>query len=194
MFVHDVSATVSVQFVLVPLPHGTYVMGTIVPFVRRTVPPPPVVHLPPEQRLPDGHTLPHEPQFALSLSESTQYAPASPLQSVCVPPHALVHVPATHESSGFEHGFPHAPQFALSVCKSAQYAAPPSPPHCVCDPLYVFWQTPLTQICPLVHALPHWPQLLSSAASVAQYGAPASPPHSVSPLLLSPHVPLHCAP
>jgi hypothetical protein len=33
----------------------------------RTVPPPPVVHFPPEHKWFDGHTLPHEPQFALSL-------------------------------------------------------------------------------------------------------------------------------
>jgi hypothetical protein len=85
MLVHDVSAVGSVQFVLVPLPHGTNVTGEIVPFVKRTVPPPAVVHLPPEQRgLFVGQTLPHDPQFALSLSESMQYEPASPpLQRSC---------------------------------------------------------------------------------------------------------------
>jgi hypothetical protein len=99
-----------------------------------------------------------------------------------------------HESSAFEHGLPHVPQFALSFCKSAQYAAPPSPPHSVWLLVHVAWHAPFTQICPLVQTFPHWPQLLSSAASVAQYGVPASGVQSVSPLLLSPHVPLHCPP
>jgi len=77
----------------------------------------------------DGQTLPHVPQFVLSLNVSAQNGvPPSRPHFVCVWRQLLVQTPAEQTSSAL-HTVPHAPQFALSVCVSVQYGEPASGVH-----------------------------------------------------------------
>jgi hypothetical protein len=71
-------------------------------------------------------TLPHDPQFALSVFVFAQYGePVSPPQNVWPLLQLFEHVPLT-QTSCVVHVFPHVPQFALSVFVLAQYGEPAS--------------------------------------------------------------------
>ncbi len=138
----------------------------------------PSEHVPPWQiGLFEGQTLPHVPQFVLSVVVSAQNGvpPSSP-HAVCVGKQLLVQTPAEHTSS-VGHVVPHAPQFALSVWMSVQYGEPASGVHFVCEDVHEPTHAPLEQSSPGLHALPHAPQLPSSVLKFAQYAAP--PPSGV---------------
>ena len=83
--------------------------------------------MPPEQRgWLFGQTLPHPPQFELSLFGSMQYGcdappsvPASGKHSICVERHVFAHFPPAQTWSP-SHALPQVPQFLLSVPVVAQ--------------------------------------------------------------------------
>jgi hypothetical protein len=84
------------------------------------------VHIPPLQVAPDGHALPHVPQWEVSVWRSTHAL----LQSVSIAPASLplqltLHRPALHTGvpDVAEHALPHTPQLAGSLCTAVH--APP---------------------------------------------------------------------
>jgi hypothetical protein len=72
-----------------------------------------VLHVPLTQKAPTGHAFPQPPQFATSVSTSTQL----PLQLFVSGPHT--HCPIW-QTAPVPHAFPHPPQFAGSVVVSVQ--------------------------------------------------------------------------
>ena len=140
-------------------------------------------HLPPTHSgVLDGQTLPHVPQFALSLSRSAQKgAPPSCVQTVWPCEHCDAQPPSLQNWRLPEHAVPHAPQFALSVERFAQYAAaPPSVLHSVCAVLHALTHWPPEQNSWTPHVRPHEPQFALSVCVLVQYGAPPSGVHFVS--------------
>jgi hypothetical protein len=72
---------------------------------------------PPEHTWSVVHTVPHPPQFALSVSSLAQYDPPGPLspkeQRASPAPQVVEHF-AFEQAIPAPHATPHAPQFALS--------------------------------------------------------------------------------
>ena len=143
-----------------------------------------LLHLPPVQiGFAPEHTVPHLPQFWLSLCVSAQYGvPPSGVQTACCDVHCEAQPPSEHAVSGPEQTVPHAPQFALSVETFAQYAVvPPSPlVHSVWSTLHELTQLPFEQSSCTPHALPHVPQFALSVFVFVQNGTPPSGVHFVS--------------
>jgi hypothetical protein len=85
------------------------------------------------------HTLPHDPQFAESLVVSTHVAPASPVQSISLPGHAVTHMLLAHVCPA-AHLLPHMPQLFGSTFVSKQEL-----PHIVVPPPHVSAHVPCEQ-------------------------------------------------
>jgi hypothetical protein len=83
-------------------------------------------HAPPEHTCPEGHVVPHAPQFVLLVLVLTHM----PLHTTWPVGQLSPQTPAAHTWS-LVHALPHAPQFAGSVIVSTH--VPPSAPHDVCD-------------------------------------------------------------
>jgi hypothetical protein len=130
-------------------------------------------HVPAVHTWPASQTLPHMPQFALSVLVFAQYGtPPSGVHSASPPPssppHSIAHLPAVH-TSPTEHVLPHVPQLALSVCVLAQVplgqTTIPGPQlglHC-----------PPEHAWPAGHALPQPPQLALSVWGFVHNPVPA---------------------
>jgi hypothetical protein len=108
---------------------------------------------PPEQLLPVGHTVPHEPQFVGSVNGSTQALPQVIL------PAPQTHEPLTHEPA--PQLCPQVPQFAGSDATSAQplkhLTLPPAHEH-----------APPEHASPVLQLLPQPPQFAGSDERSAQ--------------------------
>lgn len=126
---------------------------------ERTIGGPPPAHLagagptetagtqePPEQPLPAGQTVPHPPQFELSLRRLT-HVPAQAVRG----DGQLVVQPLERQTWPLVHVVPHIPQFFGSTVVSVQ-----TPPHSVSWVGHA--QLPAAQYSPPVQITPHPPQ------------------------------------
>jgi hypothetical protein len=133
------------------------------------------MHEPPTQLCPCPQVFPQDPQFALSVCVSAQYAlppaPPSEVQSVSFDPQVLPQTPAEQTCQEAQ-AFPQPPQFAGSRLVSTQLC-----PHCVVPPPQESAQVPCEQTVPAPQAMPHTPQLAGSFAVFVHVD-----PHMLCPL------------
>ena len=129
-------------------------------------------HVPLTHETPPGQTVPHDPQFRLSVAVFV-HAVMDPkgvfvVHEVSLPLHML-HAPLTQLSMLGGQTFPQAPQLLESVCVSVHV-----PLHTVSPVEQV--QLPPLHVAPAPHWLLHLPQLLLSACTSTQ----ELPLHAVS--------------
>jgi hypothetical protein len=114
------------------------------------MPPLKQAHVPLWHVVPPVHTVPHPPQFALSVCSFTHEAP----HGDSPPVHVSAHMPETHCWLP-EHCVPQPPQLSGSVCSSTH-----APLHA--DSPVGHAQAPPVQLSPFAQPMPHWPQSLES--------------------------------
>jgi hypothetical protein len=114
-------ATLSVQLVTVPLPHGTMSTGSEAPFTSSTVPLA-LAHTEFTQLCPAPQTMPHAPQFALLVARFTQ----APLQRVSPLAQGVRHTPSAQVCPLLQ-ARPQAPQWAVLVPVLVSQPLPDSP-------------------------------------------------------------------
>jgi len=134
--------------------------------------------VPAVQTCPDGHALPHAPQFAGSWSRSAQIAsPPAPQSARGAGQTATpvgTQLPVRHRSPD-AHASPQAPQFDGSFWRSVQAAEAPEP-QMPSGAAHVMAHAPSEQTLPDGQALSQAPQFALSVARRTQ-----SPPQRVDP-------------